>query len=69
MLKKIGTAARIQIEHMLGTKVFLELYVKAEPGWRDSRTFVEELDWRRQLEHRMLEQRSEERSRSGHIND
>jgi GTPase len=65
MLKKIGTAARIQIEHMLGTKVFLELYVKAEPGWRDSRTFVEELDWRRQLEHRMLEQRSEERSRSG----
>jgi GTP-binding protein Era len=65
MLKKIGTAARIQIEHMLGTKVFLELYVKAEPGWRDSRTFVEDLDWRRQLEHRMLEQRSEERSRSG----
>jgi GTP-binding protein Era len=65
MLKKIGTAARIQIEHMLGTKVFLELYVKAEPGWRDSRTFVEELDWRRQLEHRMHEQRSEERSRSG----
>jgi hypothetical protein len=40
---------------MLGTKVFLELYVKAEPGWRDSRRFVEELDWRRQLEHRMLE--------------
>lgn len=49
MLKKIGTAARLQIERMLGTKVFLELYVKAEPGWRDSRTFVEELDWRRQL--------------------
>jgi len=59
MLKKIGTAARIQIERMLGTKVFLELYVKAEPGWRDSRTFVEELDWRRQLEHRMIAQRSE----------
>jgi GTPase len=54
MLKKIGTAARVQIERMLGTKVFLELYVKAEPGWRDSRQFVEELDWRRQLEHRMV---------------
>jgi GTP-binding protein Era len=54
MLKKIGTSARLQIERMLGTKVFLELYVKAEPGWRDSRRFVEELDWRRQLEHRML---------------
>ena len=55
MLKKIGTAARLQIERMMGTKVFLELYVKAEPGWRDSRRFVEELDWRRQLEHRMDE--------------
>jgi GTP-binding protein Era len=56
MLKKIGTSARIQIEHMLGTKVFLELYVKAEPGWRDSRRFVEELDWRRQIQQRMMEQ-------------
>jgi hypothetical protein len=55
MLKKIGTSARLQIERMTGTKVFLELYVKAEPGWRDSRRFVEELDWRRQLEHRMRE--------------
>ena len=56
MLKKIGTSARLQIERMLGTKVFLELHVKAEPGWRDSRRFVEELDWRRQLEHRMQDQ-------------
>ena len=55
MLKKIGTSARLQIERMLGTKVFLELYVKAEPGWRDSRHFIEELDWRRQLENRMQE--------------
>jgi GTP-binding protein Era len=60
MLKKIGTAARLQIERLLGSKVFLELYVKAEPGWRDSRSFVEELDWRRQLEHRMLRQHREE---------
>jgi GTPase len=56
MLKKIGSAARVQIERMLGTRVFLELYVKVEPGWRDSRGFVEELDWRRQLEHRMVDQ-------------
>ena len=62
MLKKIGTSARIQMERMLGTKVFLELYVKAEPGWRDSRSFVEELDWRRQLEHRMFEWRAEQDS-------
>jgi GTP-binding protein Era len=62
MLKKIGTSARLQIERMMGTKVFLELYVKAEPGWRDSRRFVEELDWRRQLEHRMLEYGTPERA-------
>jgi GTP-binding protein Era len=56
MLKKIGTSARIQMERMLETKVYLELYVKAEPGWRDSRRFIEELDWRRQLENRMMVQ-------------
>ncbi len=56
MLKKIGTGARLQIERMLGTKVFLELYVKVQAGWRDSRGFVEELDWRRQLEHMMGQQ-------------
>jgi GTP-binding protein Era len=50
MLKKIGTSARLQIERMLGARVFLELFVKVQPGWRNSREFVEELDWRRQLE-------------------
>ena len=50
MLKKIGTAARQGIEKMLGTKVFLELFVKVRPNWRESRDFVEELDWRRELE-------------------
>src|SRR5579875_314247 len=35
-LKKIGTAARLQIERLLNTKVFLELFVKVRPGWRDS---------------------------------
>ena len=50
MLKKIGTGARLEIEKMLGTRVFLELFVKVQAGWRDSRAFVDELDWRRQLE-------------------
>jgi GTP-binding protein Era len=50
MLKQIGTAARKQIEAMLGCKVFLELFVKVEPGWREQRDFVQSLDWRRQLE-------------------
>jgi GTP-binding protein Era len=50
MLKKIGTGARGEIEKMLGTKVYLELFVKVRPNWRESRGFVEELDWRKQLE-------------------
>jgi GTPase len=50
MLKKIGTAARLRIERMVGTKVFLELYVKVQPGWRDSREFVDQLDWRREFD-------------------
>jgi GTPase len=50
MLKKIGSSARLQIEKILGTRVFLQLFVKVRPGWRESREFVEELDWRRQLE-------------------
>ena len=49
MLKAIGTSARLGIEKMVGTKVFLELFVKVRAGWRDSRQFVEELDWRRQM--------------------
>jgi GTP-binding protein Era len=59
-LKKIGTYSRQQIERLLGTKVFLELYVKVQPGWRESRAFVDETDWRRQLEHLSQAQRSED---------
>jgi GTPase len=58
MLKKIGTAARHDIERVLGTRVFLELFVKVRPGWRESREFVEELDWRKQLAD--LEQNTQE---------
>lgn len=49
-LKDIGTAARLELEGLLGKKVFLELFVKVKPGWRESAAFVDELDWRRQLE-------------------
>jgi GTP-binding protein Era len=34
MLKKIGTAARLQIEKMLDKRVFLELFVKVRENWR-----------------------------------
>ncbi|WP_105614081.1 GTPase Era [Vallitalea okinawensis] len=36
MLKKIGSLARRDIEHLLGTKVYLELWVKIKKDWRDS---------------------------------
>lgn len=35
MLKKVGTAARKDIETFFGKKVFLELFVKVEPNWRN----------------------------------
>ncbi len=49
-LKAIGTGARKQIEGLLGTRVYLELRVIVEPGWRESRRFIQSLDWRKQLE-------------------
>src|ERR1700709_2115291 len=60
MLKKIGTAARKDIEGLLGRRVFLELFVKVQEEWRSSRGFVEDLDWRRQLEQIAAQQAGEE---------
>ncbi|HEX5235569.1 MAG TPA: GTPase Era [Silvibacterium sp.] len=48
-LKVIGTGARKEIESLLGTRVFLELHVIVKENWRESRGFVESLDWRQQL--------------------
>jgi len=45
MLKSIGTAARIDIERLLNTKVFLELWVKVKKDWRDDRRTLEELGY------------------------
>jgi GTP-binding protein Era len=50
MLKKIGSSARFELEKLTGTKVFLELFVKVAADWRSSKRFVDELDWRKQLE-------------------
>jgi len=61
MLKQIGTNARKDLESLLGTRVFLELFVKVKDDWRSSRGFVEELDWRRQLEELSAKQGSEEK--------
>jgi GTP-binding protein Era len=49
MLKKVGTAARKELEALLGTKVFLGLFVKVAPDWRENPQKVRELDWHSQL--------------------
>jgi GTPase len=49
-LKAIGAAARREIESLIGTRVYLELFVTVKENWRESPAFVESLDWRKQLE-------------------
>jgi GTPase len=51
MLKEIGSAARRELEDILGVKIFLELRVKVEQDWRKNPRIVQQLDWRRQLQH------------------
>ncbi len=49
-MKKIGTEARKELEAILGIKIFLELFVKVQPRWRENPNIVRQLDWHRQLE-------------------
>jgi len=50
MLKKVGTEARKELEKLLGAKIFLEMFVKVVPDWRENPSRVRELDWHAQLE-------------------
>jgi GTP-binding protein Era len=43
MLKTVGTEARYQIEAFLGTRVYLELFVKVRSGWRESEEILGEM--------------------------
>jgi GTPase len=49
-IKKIGTQARKELEAILGSHVFLELFVKIQANWRQNSAIVRQLDWHRQLE-------------------
>jgi len=49
-LKKIGMEARKELESILGTKIYLGLFVKVAPRWREDPNKVRELDWRFRLE-------------------
>ena len=52
MIKKIGTAARNEMERFFDRKIFLELFVKVKPDWRNQPEFLNELDWRRMVNDR-----------------
>jgi GTP-binding protein Era len=42
-IKQIGTEARRDVERLLGTRIYLDLKVKVNPGWRSDRKFLERL--------------------------
>ena len=42
MIRELGSAARTDIEAFIGEKVFLELFVKVRPKWRDTDIFLKE---------------------------
>ena len=44
-IKKIGTYAREDIEKMLDSKVFLDLYVRVKENWRDSDFNIQNLGY------------------------
>ena len=46
MLKRIGTQARQDIERVLNSKVFLQLWVKVKKGWRQNEQFLQKLGLR-----------------------
>jgi len=45
-LKEIGSEARLDLEKLFPPKVYLELYVKVQPHWRNNRAVIAELDYR-----------------------
>lgn len=46
ILKRIGSEARAELERMLERKVFLSLFVRVKPGWREDPSFLNAVDWR-----------------------
>jgi GTP-binding protein Era len=46
MLKRIGTMAREEMEKILGVHIYLSLFVKVTPDWREKAAFLNAIDWR-----------------------
>lgn len=47
MIKRIGSAARINIEKMVGCKVYLELHVKVREDWKNKAAYLNDLGYRK----------------------
>ena len=47
MLKRIGTLAREEMEALFGRRIYLNLFIKVQPGWRERPAFLNSLDWRK----------------------
>jgi len=45
-LKKIGMLARQEMERLFGVKIYLNLHIRVQPGWREKAAFLDALDWR-----------------------
>lgn len=46
MIRELGTRSRLEIEKFLGQKVFLELFVKVRPKWRDNDLYLKEYGYK-----------------------
>jgi GTPase len=46
LIKQIGTDARLELEKIFPPKVFLQLFVRVEPRWRESSSMIASLDYR-----------------------
>lgn len=44
-LKEVGKRARLDIEHLLGSKVYLELWVKVQKDWRNKVNFIRQMGY------------------------
>src|SRR6201993_3883837 len=69
MLKKIGTQARIELEDILNSKIYLGLFVKVAENWRENPMAVRELDWHTQMEALGAEPSENEEVGSGMSNE
>ena len=45
MIRTIGTEARVELESILGVRLYLDLHVAVRPSWREDERFLGELDW------------------------